>query len=169
MVQMNRIQFCMTWPTAITGALDIVRAAAAFAPVDNDVAAATEHLTRFYEKASVAAGLRADAATLAALEMNYWVVHRKLAGERKNAPGHTGDTQPMVDALEKLHRALFDAPPDAIRQSATARAWAAVTVDRITGDYSDDVAADWQAIERDLRAAYAAVATKGVTAQGARP
>ena len=33
MVQMNRTQFCMGWLDAMTGALDIVRAAAAFAPV----------------------------------------------------------------------------------------------------------------------------------------
>ena len=51
MVQMNRTQFCMGWLDAVTAAMDIVRAAAAFAPVDNDIAAATSNLTSFYAKA----------------------------------------------------------------------------------------------------------------------
>lgn len=169
MVQTNRTQFCMGWGEAVAAALDVVQAAAAFAPVDNDIPAATAHLARFYAKARTAANLTTDAATLAALEMDYWIVHRTLANERKAAPGHTGDVEPMVAALERLHAALFDAPPDALRQSAAARAQAAVTVDRITGGYSDDVAADWRAIERDLRAAYTAVAASRVTAQGAPP
>lgn len=158
MVQMNRTQFCMGWLDAVTGALDIVRAAAAFAPVENDVPAATAYLARFYAKARHTAGLPTDAASLAALEMDYWIVHRDLAIERKAAPDHAGDIQPMVDALEHLHSALFSAPPDAIRQSAEARALAAATVDRITGGYSPDVSADWAAIEQALHTAYRAVA-----------
>jgi hypothetical protein len=157
MVQMNHTQFCMSWLDATLAALDIVRGAAAFAPIDNDVAAATTHLEQFYARAHASAGLRTDAATLAALEMEYWVVHRELAVARKAAPDHAGDIAPMTAALEALHAALFDAPPAAIRRSAELRAQAAATVDRITGDYSDDVAADWQAIEHLLREAYRAV------------
>lgn len=157
MVQMNRTQFCMGWLDAALGALDIVRAAATFAPLDNDMAAATQHLTNFYVRARTAAGLRTDAAALAALEMNYWVVHRELAMARKAAPRHAGDIAPMVAALESLHAALFNAPAAAIRRSAEKRAQAAVTVDRITGGYSEDVAADWRAIEQLLQEAYRAV------------
>ncbi len=157
MVQMNRTQFCMGWSDAIVGAVDIVRAAVAFAPVDNDIAAATAHLTQFYAKARSSAGLSTDAATLAALEIDYWIVHRQLANARKAAPDHTGDLEPMIAALEKLHAALFAAPPAAIRRSAEARALAAATVDRITGGYTADAAADWQAIELNLRDAYRAI------------
>lgn len=163
MVQMNRTQFCMGWLDAATGALDIVRAAATFAPVDNDVPAATAHLARFYAKASQTAGLPTDAATLAALEMDYWIVHRDLAVARKGAVDHDGDIQPLVGALERLHGALFSAPPGAIRRSAEARALAAATVDRITGGYSPDVDADWAAIEQALRSAYFAVAPAATT------
>lgn len=159
MVEMNRTQFCMSWLDAGLAALDIVRAAAAFAPVDNDLAAATRHLERFYARARATAGLQPDAATLAALELDYWIVHRKLAVARKAAPGHAGDIEPMVDALAKLHAALFAAPDAAIRRSAAARAQAAATVDRITGGYSEDVAADWRTIEQELRTAYRAVIT----------
>lgn len=165
MVQMNRTQFCMSWLDATLAALDIARAAAAFAPIDNDVAAATAHLEQFYAKARASAGLRTDAATLAALEMAYWVVHRELAVARKAAPDHAGDIAPMTAALEALHAALFDAPPAAIHRSAELRAQAAATVDRITGDYSDDVAADWQAIEQLLREAYHAIVPAPVAAE----
>ena len=41
MVQLNREQFGMSLPAAMAAALDIVRASRAFAPVDNDVPAAT--------------------------------------------------------------------------------------------------------------------------------
>lgn len=160
MVQMNRTQFCMSRLDAVLAAVDIVRAAAAFAPVDNDTAAAMHHLQNFYARAGASAGLRTDAATLARLEMDYWRVHRELAVARKAAPDHTGDITPMVDALEKLHAVLFDAPPAAVRRSADARARAAVTVDRITGGYSQDIDADWLRIEQDLKEAYQAVAAE---------
>ena len=93
MVQLNREQFGMSLLTAIAAAVDVVRASLAFAPVDNDVPAATEHLRHFYEKAGRSGSLRADAQALAALEMDYWVVHRQLAVERRQAPDHTGDIE----------------------------------------------------------------------------
>jgi len=160
MVQLNREEFRMSLPTALAASVDIVRASIAFAPVDNDVPGATAHLRRFYDKARRSAGLRADAQTLAALEMDYWVVHRKLALERKQAPDHTGDIEPMVASLASLHAALFDAIPEAIRRSAELRAQAAVTVDRITGGYSTDVAADWRQVEAHLLEAYRALQGK---------
>ncbi|MFZ2618031.1 MAG: hypothetical protein WA077_18745, partial [Anaerolineae bacterium] len=154
MVQLNREEFRMSLPTAIAAAVDILRASVAFAPVDNDAPGATAHLRRFYDKARGSAGLRADAQTLAKLEMDYWVVHRRLAVERKQAPNHTGDIEPMVASLARLHAALFDAPPEAIRRSAELRADAAARVDRITGGYSTDVAEDWRQVEAHLREAY---------------
>jgi hypothetical protein len=157
MVQMNREQFEMPLPTAVAAAIDIVRASIAFAPVDNDVQAATAHLGRFYDKARRSRSFQADAQTLAALEMDYWVVHRKLALERKQATNHDGDIEPMVAALARLHTGLFDAPPKAIRQSAEWRAMAAATVDHITGGYSTDVEADWRQVEEYLCNAYRSV------------
>lgn len=154
MVQLNREQFGMSWPNAILASVDVVRASLAFAPVDNDIPAATSHLARYYAKARRAAGIAADADRLAALEIEYWVVHRRLANERKAAVDHAGDLKPMVDALLSLHEALFAAPPDVARRSAEMRAQAAARVDRITGGYSDDVEADWQQIEVELEQAY---------------
>ena len=154
MMQLNREQFGMSWLSAGAAALDVVRAGIAFAPVDNDIPGATAHLARFYAKARRSAGIAADARSLAEGEMAYWVVHRQLANERKAAPDHTGDLTPMVDALARLHEALFAATPEAARASAQLRAQAAARVDRITGGYSPDVEADWRLLERELEAAY---------------
>ena len=154
MVQLNREQFGMSWPNAILASLDVVRASLAFAPVDNDIPAATAHLAHYYAKARRAAGIAADAEKLAALEMDYWVVHRRLANERKTAPDHTGDLTPMVEALSSLHEALFAVSPEVARRSAEMRAQAAARVDRITGGYSEDVEADWRQIAVELGQAY---------------
>jgi hypothetical protein len=159
MVQMNREQFRMSLPKAIAAAIDIVRASIAFAPAfGNDVPAATNHLQAFYDKARRSLGLPVDAHTLATLEMDYWIVHRRLANERKQAPGHAGDIEPMVESLARLHAALFTGPPEALRRSAELRAQAAVAVDRITGGYSNNVAEDWRLVEESLRQAYRALA-----------
>lgn len=56
-----------------------------------------------------------------------------------------------------LHAALFDATPAAMGPSAKLRAQAVVIVDRITGRYSAEVAADWREVERLLHQAYRAV------------
>lgn len=156
MVGLNREQFRMPWWVAVVAAFDTVRAAKAFAPVEHDLAQATRHLVDYYAKARRYAGIAATAEELATLEMDYWVVHRQLAVRRQqNQADH--DIEPMVQSLARLHAALFAAPVEAMRPSANARALAAVAVDRITGQYSADVAADWQAVERYLQEAYRTV------------
>jgi hypothetical protein len=156
MVGLNREQFRMPWWAAIRAAFDTVRAAKAFAPVDNDLATAQRHLVSYFAKARHYAGIAAGAEELAALEMDYWVVHRQLAVRRQQNQADD-DIEPMVTAFARLHAALFGASEEAMRPSAQARALAAVAVDRITGNYSTDVAADWQAVERYLVEAYRAI------------
>jgi len=157
MVQLNRAEFRMPLLTAIAAALDIVRASIAFAPLDgNDVPKAREYVRRYYAKARRTVGIAADADTLADLEMDYWVVHRKLALERK-VNRSIQNTEPMVESFNRLHAALFKAQPSAVRRSAELRAEAAVAVDRITGGYSQDVDQDWREVEEKLRAAYGAL------------
>ncbi len=159
MIQLNREQFRMPLWTAILAAIDVVRASIAFAPLqNNNVPAAKKHIERYYEKARSSVGIEADAKTLADLEMDYWVVHRQLARERKQAvedgKGAIENSAPMVESLNRLHAALFKAPPAAIRRSAELRAQAAVAVDRITGKYSVDEVADWDEVEQKLVEAY---------------
>lgn len=156
MVRLNRAQFGMGWAQALAAAVDIVRAAAAFAPAQNDLATTRGYLERFFARARRAAGMRAAAADLAALELDYWVVHRELASRRTLDRGDD-DLTPMVDSLARLHAAIFDATPEQMQVSAALRALAAARVDRITGGYSDDETVDWAQIHTLLRDAYRAV------------
>jgi hypothetical protein len=157
MVNLNREQFRMPLLTAIAGAVDVVRASQAFAPLEgNDVPLAKKYIEKYYEKARKSVGIEADAAKLAELEMDYWVVHRQLAMQRKMDQSK-GEMGPMVQSLEHLHAALFTASPEAIKRSAKLRAEAAVAVDRITSGYSKDVAADWREVEAKLNEAYSAL------------
>ena len=54
-------------------------------------------------------------------------------------------------AFARLHAALFDSTPKMMRPSAEWRALAAVAVDRISGGYSADIAADWAQVENHLQ------------------
>ncbi len=157
LVHGNRSMFRMSWPTAVGAALDTVRASIAFAPLENnDVGRAQRFMEKFYEKARRSLDIACDARTLAELELDYWVVHRELAIERKDPP-HQDNSEPMIYSLTRLHSALFGGSPQAMRRSAEYRALAAVAVDRITGNYSVDIAADWREVERCLREAYTIV------------
>jgi hypothetical protein len=156
MVRLNREEFRMSLLTSVAAAIDIVRASMVFAPAENDVFKAAEHIRRFYAKARSSAGIDVDAEALAGLEMDYWIVHRELAKQRMR-DHKLNNHKPMVEALVKLHRALFNTSARSIRLSAEQRALAAVAVDRITGRYSDDVEGDWARVEAHLTEAYGAL------------
>ncbi len=156
MVQLNREEFAMPLPLALAAALDVVRASIAFAPLDNDVPKAQHFITRYYEKAARRVKFQADAKTVAALEMDYWLVHRRLALARIKNPADS-NLDPLIESIANLHAALFAAPAPATRTSAEERARAAEAVDRITGKRSTDVAADWRLVEEHLQQAYRAV------------
>lgn len=157
LVRLNHEAFGMSWVDALAAALDTVRASIAFAPLEgNDIPKATRYMARFYERARRTLDISADAQTLAALELDYWIVHRELAIRRKQNR-EDDDIEPMVGSLAALHAALFNATPQAMRLSAEWRARAAEAVDRITGKYSDDVDEDWRRVEAYLQNAYRAV------------
>lgn len=165
--RMNRDAFRMSRWTALGASLDTVRASVAFAPLEgNDVPKARRHMARFYEKARRNLPIQADPQTLAALEMDYWVVHRELA-IRRRLDRADDDVEPMVQSLMALHAALFNSTPEMMRASAEWRAEAAKAVDRITGKYSEDVAEDWRRVEEYLRNAYRAVLAAILAPSGA--
>jgi hypothetical protein len=153
MVQLNREEFRMSWPAALSAAFDTVRAAIAFAPRENDIPKAQRYLAQFYTKARRASGIMTGAQSLAEAEMDYWVVHRRLAIRRSENPADD-DLQPLVRSLANLHTLLFAGAPAAMQASAEWRARAAEAVDRITSHRSTDVAADWREVERCLQQAY---------------
>ena len=147
----------MAWPVAFSAAVDMVRASVAFAPLEhNDVPKAQYYITRFYQKAARSLALQTAPTTLAKLEIDYWVVHRRLALARAQDP-LAGDIGPMTESLARLHAALFGSTPERMRASAELRARAAEAVDLITSRRSTDVPADWRRVEEYLRQAYRAV------------
>lgn len=168
LVAAHREQFGLSPAGALLATISASRAAIAFAPLeDNDLDAARRHLLAYYRRVRAALGTAADAATLAERELDYWVVHRRLAIARKaNTPAadspSIADTleaiEPMTTAFARLHAALFDSTPEMMRPSAEHRALAAVAVDRISGGYSTNVAADWAQVESHLQQTYRALA-----------
>jgi hypothetical protein len=168
LVAAHREQFGLSAIDALLATISASRAAVAFAPLEgSNLDAARRHLVVYYRRVRAALGTTADAATLAERELDYWVVHRRLAIARKaNPPAanslSTVDTleaiEPMTTAFAQLHAALFDSTPEMMRPSAEQRALAAVAVDRISGGYSNDVAADWAQVESHLQQTYGAIA-----------
>ena len=168
LVAAHREQFGLSPAGALLATISASRAAIAFAPLEgSDVDVARRHLVVYYRRVRAALGTTADAATLAERELDYWVVHRRLAIARKaNPPAadslSTADAleaiEPMTTAFARLHAALFDSTPEMMRPSAEWRALAAVAVDRISGGYSADIAADWAQVENHLQQTYRAIA-----------
>lgn len=145
-------EFHIPVPLSLQAAYYATRAAIAFKPVENDVSATLAALTRYYRLVRRFSGLRFDAATVAAIELRYWVVHRELSG----AADHTG----LIDVLAELHAWTFGIPRDRALESGEWRAKAAITVDGITGRRSTDVASDWRILEEQLRSCYRSLANE---------
>ena len=167
LVAAHREQFDLSPAGALLATISASRAAIAFAPLEgSDVDAARRHLLAYYRRVRAALGTAAGAATLAERELDYWVVHRRLAIARKaNPPAERRptadtlrDTEPMVTAFARHHAAHFDSTDEIMRPSAEWRALAAVAVDRISGGYSAGVAADWALVESHLQQTYRAIA-----------
>lgn len=173
LIAMHREFFGMGAIAATLAGYDAARAAMAFAPLDtNDLPQARRHLLRYYEKVRRALHCRATAADLAERELHYWIVHREVA-RRRLAEVEAGrpvddpepaEIEPVIDAFASLHAGLFNSTPEAMHESAVHRARATAVVDRISGRYSPDVAADWARVEVLLQQAYRAIekAAEGV-------
>ena len=175
LIAMHREFFHMSALTALSASYNAARAAMAFAPIDaNDLPQARGYLLRYYEKVRRALGCRATASDLAERELHYWIVHREVArgrlagikaGRSVDDPDDA-EIEPVIVAFASLHAGLFNSTPEAMRESAVHRARATAVVDRISGRYSPDVAADWARVEAELRLAYRAIeqATETVVA-----
>ncbi|SRR5581483_9627541 len=152
-LRLAREEFDLPWPRAIEAAYHITKASIAWVPIDHDLDAVRRGIRRFYTVASrYGGGLRFDPEQVAALELEYWMVHRELSGQPEAAKG------PLEDVFARLHSALFGLPIEATRSSAVSRARATDTVDLITSRRSADVELDWVRVERYLREAYGSLA-----------
>ena len=121
-VSMVREAFGLSLGQAFYAAYLVARAEIAAAPADNDVPLAERFMTRFYEFVRRIHREDFDPQQAARLEVNWWVVHRRLFGRT--------DNQELVEALTELYAAVYRLEPERVRPAAFHRAQAMVHSDR---------------------------------------
>lgn len=107
--------FALSLPQAIYGAYLVARAEIAFAPFpNNDVPLAEAYMRRFYQFIKSVHHEDFDVARTAKLDVNWWIIHRKLFGDAEN--------QELVDALTSLYAETYGIEPEKIREATRQRA-----------------------------------------------
>jgi hypothetical protein len=142
-------QFRIPFPMSLLAGYYTTRASAAWVPVDHDEQKVHRYLLKFYQVARRYSGLKFDASHVAELELQYFDVHRRLAGNPEN--------EEFLQALIDLHSAIFGITPQQARESAEWRLLAATTVDLITSHTSTDVESDWTKLEDYLQRCYRSI------------
>jgi hypothetical protein len=142
-------QFSIPFPISLVAAYHATRAASQFAPVRHNTRAVQSSYARFYRLARRYSGLQFDPDEVAALELEYNVVHRELAG--------IADKSAFVDTMTRLHAAVFGLTLEQARASAEQRVLANTLVDRITSGESTDILADWAQIRAALQRCYRSI------------
>ncbi len=143
-------EFHIPFPQSLAAAYYTTRASLAWAPVEHDEHKVLRYLVKFYSVARRYSGLHYEVKRVAALELQYFEVHRRLAGK--------AEKEELLQTLMALHSALFGLTPEQARESAEWRLLAANTVDLITSRTSTDVEGDWSKLEASLQKAYASIA-----------
>ncbi len=119
-IGLTRHTFGLPWPSTLYGAWLVLRANQLWAPSpDNDPEGARRTMERFYGLLARRYGESLDPARAAALEVEWWRVHR----EQQHADGE-GDEQALVDALSALYAYAYDLPEGEVRMTAEQRALA---------------------------------------------
>ena len=139
-------EFHIPFPMSLAAAYYTTRASMAWAPVEHDERKVLRYLEKFYGVARRYSGLHYDVKRVAALELQYFEVHRRLSGNPEK--------EEFLQTLIALHSALFGLTLQQARKSAEWRLLAANTVDLITSRTSTDVEGDWSKLEAYLRKAY---------------
>jgi hypothetical protein len=114
-VAMVKEAFALSWLQAVYGAYLVARAEIAAAPFpDNDIPLAEAYMRRFYQFIKKVHGEDFDPAQAAKLDVNWWVIHRRLFGQFEN--------QELVDALKCLYEEVYGAELEQFKQAAYYRA-----------------------------------------------
>jgi hypothetical protein len=142
-------QFHIPFPRSLLAAYYTTRASLAWMPVDHDERKVLALLEKFYHVARLYSGLKYDPARVAVLELQYFDVHRRLAGNTEKGE--------FLQALIDLHSAILDLSCEQVKESAEWRLRAANTVDLITNNTSTDVESDWAKLEEYLRQCYRSI------------
>jgi len=111
----------------VAGAWLVLRANQLWAPYpDNDPEGARACMQQFYELVKTRYGEPADPAYAAALEIDWWAVHREV----QHSADAAEPTEELVASLTRLYCYLSGEPEEAIRPSAVHRARAMDLSDR---------------------------------------
>jgi len=114
-VSMVREGFAFSWLQAVYASYLVARAQIAFAPFpENNLPLAEKYINRFYRFIKVAHREDFDVCRATDLEIHWWLVHRKLFGNR--------DNQELVDALTGLYAEAYGVEPAAVAPAARERA-----------------------------------------------
>jgi hypothetical protein len=145
-VAMVRSAFAMSWPRTLVGAWLVLRANQVWAPhPDNDPGAARRLMTLFYRLLRKASGAGFDPVRAAALEVEWWRVHRD------------GDKQALIAALRDLYAYTYAVEPSTVLEAATLRAEAMEVSDRWVDAGADPAAAELATERALLVRSYAAL------------
>jgi len=142
-------QFRIPFPMSLRAAYYTTRASAAWVPANHDVQKVLAFLKKFYALARRYSGLKFDVERVAALELQYFDVHRRLVD--------ASDKSEFIQTMTDLHSAIFGLSPEQVQESARLRVLAADTVDLITSKKSTNIQADWAKLEEYLCQCYASI------------
>jgi len=142
-------QFHIPFPMSLQAAYYTTRASAAWVPEDHDLAKVQHYLRKFYGIARRYSGLQFDVERVAALELQYFDVHRRLVEQE--------DKSEFIQTMIDLHCAIFGLKQEQARESSELRVKANNTVDLITSKKSTNEAADWAKLEELLRQCYSSI------------
>lgn len=142
-------QFHIPFPLSLAAAYYSTRASLGWAPLNHDLRAVEAWYVRFYRLARLYSGLRFDAEQVAALELEYNVLHRELVGR--------SDKARLAATTTRLHSVVFGLSAGQATESAEQRVLANTLVDRITSGQSTDRAGDWRLIEAALTRCYRSI------------
>src|ERR1043165_1953299 len=114
-VGMVKEAFGLSWLQAIYGAYLVARAEIAFAPFpNNDIPRTEAYVKRFYQFIKNTHHEDFDIEQATKLEVNWWVIHRKLFGNKEN--------QELAEALKCLYEEIYGAKSEKFKEAAYQRA-----------------------------------------------
>jgi hypothetical protein len=120
-VGLVRAGFGMDPYRTLQGAWLVMRANQLWAPFpDNDADGARACMEEFYELVRLSYGEPSDPAQAAALEVDWWRVHREV----QHAPDAAEPAEELVASLTRLYSYLYAEPEEEVRPAAVHRATA---------------------------------------------
>ncbi len=126
-----RMGFGMDLDRSLQGAWLVMRANQLWAPFpDNDADGARACMQQFYELVRLSYGEPADPAQAAALEVDWWRVHREV----QRAPDAAEPARELVAALTRSYSYLYTEPEEDVRPAALHRARAMDLCDEWVGE-----------------------------------